>query len=429
VDAAFAELKGVLTNKTELDLARLAAQIGANGAAATNAADLGGRVMESLQPSAGGLGFQALDMAKLAARIAGRASRGTRTLRALQKDALKLDAATMEQLTEQVMSKTSTADMTEVIATTLKEKEPEMTPKQQAKVAAAAAAIASGQTPDRPPDELRKGPNGFINSGVTVLNPYRITANSNNQQVLQTSDTATKAMIEFIYSDRWAWREPMAKEKDASSFVLGNWDPHHWDFMGRGSYTFTGSSTNAATIPGSGELSLEFSFAKQILRWSHETDAHSVNLEIFGGGVSDRGFNRIHPRFVPGLGYTTSFALLSSNRVDYLFRGGLGLFDAPSYSTVNGVAQTDNSGNYRIDPTSSYSLLWRPVLETEVYYPIGTAGALNAGGRLYMTPDHQRHPDQWSFWVGYSLNIETLANALKGIIPFGNSSSSSTAAK
>jgi hypothetical protein len=260
---------------------------------------------------------------------------------------------------------------------------------------------------------------GYFHAGVTLLNPYKITAADpkavppTKMSVSPASSTDTNAFLEFVYSNRWAWNAQRVVNEFPNPPTIDDLEWHNltqWDVQARLGYTFaSGSSATANTLVGSGNFNGEVAVAKPFVIFrSIDGTRFSVGPEFVYGAVTDRSALKAHPRKFYGLAYTTSFKdpFLTTDVANHPrqvllhFRAGRAQIDAVSYvdPTVSKEIFTTNGDLPR------FARMTAGAFETELLYPIKTSTFVTFGSRVYTGVS----PNPWSVQIGVTTSFGDL---------------------
>lgn len=279
------------------------------------------------------------------------------------------------------------------------------------------------------PRKAKAGDNVFFHSGVRVLTPYTIDATTKK---ISSSSTQTGGFMEVVASNLWTWQpEYMAQSRDAferdplsarqrnehadTSVLpdyawqsLMHWDNYDegWDYLGRLSFEFgADQELTAATITGSGDVSAELAFTKNLARGWTPNGAWSVGPGASIGAVTDRAARIVHQSLYTGVNTAASFMVGDKNRLA-LLRIGFG------WAKVDGVRYDETATDPDVivfnGSVPDYENKWRPAAEAELWWPLADAGHVTAGARIY----GDNKPDQWTLYLGVTLAIDKALAAL-----------------
>lgn len=271
------------------------------------------------------------------------------------------------------------------------------------------------------------GPAMFFNTGVRVLNPFKIDPATHK---ISSSSPQTGGFLEIVASNIWAWqpeyifqsrnqavkgrkaslakvaKAPLTEDQLASESALLDYDwqsltsmdlDEGWDYQARVSFEFgPDAQPSAATVTGSGDIGAQFSFNKHVSRGWTPNGAWSVGVGGSIGAVTDRASRRVHRDIMAGVTSTSSFSVGDSKRLA-LLRIGFG------YANIDNVRYEDADKDLiKFEGTvPQFESHWRPATEAEVWWPMGDAAYLTLGARIY---GHGK-PDQWTLYLGTTIDI------------------------
>jgi hypothetical protein len=292
---------------------------------------------------------------------------------------------------------------------------------------------------------------GFFHTGVTLVNPYQITATAGNStatpptkptlSVAPSSGTDTNVFLEFELANRWAWnaqrQENVSSEEPGKRFHF--LQPYQWDVEGNIGYTFTKSSTSTASTPagsssttpatnlagdantivGSGNFSADLDLSKPLVFYRSEGDDYdfSVGPAVAYGVVTDRSALKAHPRFFWGGVYTAAlrdpFGSVDPDnkprKILLNFRGGWAQIDAVHFMPDPGTTNSFTTNNI-FSTNNNLPLFFRNrvnAFETELLYPVKSSTFITFGSRVYSGVS----PNPWSVQIGVTLSLADAADS------------------
>lgn len=265
-------------------------------------------------------------------------------------------------------------------------------------------------------EALKKEDKGFsgpsIMFGYVTLNPYRVNRTTAGDWEVQTSDKTTSFMIQANWAWRWAWEDSHTSDTSYQGFGLSTnkvnclalLDPRGWDIQARAAYTFLDDATNASTVIGSGDLTLEASVGKHIYRQAVDDRFLNLNLEAAVSSVTDRDFLDIHTTVLFGPAVVASVPIGKTNDVRFFFllRGGPAWYEVPMLKNTDSLLVDTEHG------VPDFKSVWGAGMEMEMGVRLWDGFFISSGGRLYGPSE----PNPWSAWVGASLSWDLIRNAL-----------------
>lgn len=257
----------------------------------------------------------------------------------------------------------------------------------------------------------------FFHVGFHTLNPYRI---DNDTHEINQGGAEASLFLEFVVNRRWAWDRVASTSTGRTGQVIT--DLNAWDFQGRFSYTFKqADEATAATIVGAGDFAAEISLAKHLWRaqFDENQSAHSLNLEVSYGAITDRKILDVHSRLFLGLSYVVGMnepltivhreskpsdndSRQISRRVLYVARIGAVSLEEPEFENTTNRVVRFSRGLPEFSPRVGYGF------ESELYFPVFKQSFITAGGRIY----GNFTPNQWAVYLGYTMPIAPLFQAI-----------------
>lgn len=291
--------------------------------------------------------------------------------------------------------------------------------------------------------DVLKEPHWFFHSGLRVIAPYTVDGAS----VLHSDKNRVNGFLEFLYSDVWAWselRRAHTNQRVLNTFGLlteaDSWkDETQWskgqtlhgpgpnlfhvdwkawldrsngfDVQSRLSFEFgSESQASANVITGSGDVSVETSLDKHLMRGWTPYSVFSLSATTSGGLVTDRTTSRAHPRALLGLTFAASFddplrPKAEARRALFRATFGRALIDTIGYlDRPSSTLRTVSPGVPR------YVRRYTNALEAEAYFPLFKQSFLTLGARIYYPTD----PTPWSVFLGLTT---PLAEVVGGLFP------------
>lgn len=292
----------------------------------------------------------------------------------------------------------------------------------------------------------------FVWLGYQVANPFAFTAaqpstatTSTTTMTGGTSTTATTTTttppapgtngtikpnttygvaLELDYLNRLAW-DPSRNARFVEAQPLNPFDPRNWDIETRLFFslstppsTATTSSTGAQTssptvsataLEGAGNFGGEVAVTQNLyVARADPANFQTIGIEERFSGVSDRSSYRNHPEEFVGLDYSIG-SFVTPNATEPLrvnFRVGADWLDTVSFTNPT---STSSQQVYTANGAPVFYQKGFGSIQSEALVPLGNNSFLAVGGRVYLGTTR---PAPWTSYVGYSIDIGSIAQAL-----------------
>lgn len=286
-----------------------------------------------------------------------------------------------------------------------------------------------------PDDDFGAYPRNFFHIGYGAISPYKV----DEKGVLDRTGNDSRAFIEFVYNDHWAFvtddevlkEDPSVRSLSPSMAKRKSELPTHKDYLDNDSWIFGRFDTEfragftlggdgdktASTIAGSGNFNLGGALGYQLLRIGDPNLRISFGPEASGGMTTDLSNFEVHPRVLAGVGWHIGMKPLAKDlgdrRVALTFRVGYGFVDTPRLTTITEGGKELPAVELKNGRVSFDSFQGGLGLESELFYPVTKSSFITLGGRIY----ENAGADQWSFHIGY---VQSLGALWKGFFGDGN---------
>lgn len=260
--------------------------------------------------------------------------------------------------------------------------------------------------------------------------------------------TTSGLTLEADYLNRLAW-DPRRGAALIGAQALNPLNLRNWDVEARlffslasppssssssGSGSSGGSSSgggssgagtvSATSLEGSGNFGAEVAVAQNFyVANSDPTNFQTIGLEERVGGISDRSNFRNHSEEFIGMDYTVG-SMLSSSAAEPLrlnVRAGASWLDTVAF--VN-PADTTSTTVYTVNGAPEFFHKGFGTFQCEALIPLSSSAFITVGGRVYVGTTR---PAPWTSYIGYTLDIGSLAQALS--LPGSKASSSTQVSK
>jgi hypothetical protein len=243
-------------------------------------------------------------------------------------------------------------------------------------------------------------------NGFTVLNPFKITDTdptaAKSFQVDSPGQTDVRYFLELEFSRRSAW------VRDSDSVKAGfNFMPDEVLFT-LGIVAGGDKEASGSALLSAGETFGEMAVGWNLFgrHWEEEGTMYTVNLEFHGGGVSDRGSERLHTFLMGGITTAWSIPFDTKEKEDFVFvLGGVyfARIDTPRFDETldNGTVLQDN-GFPEFEHRSAL------VLRGEINVPISGVGSIFLAGNFCKVDAGDFTVDPWDFTIGLTLPLSKI---------------------
>lgn len=264
-------------------------------------------------------------------------------------------------------------------------------------------------------------------AGAIALSPYELRRNADGRFELNKSGDQTTAYLELDFFGREAWLSPedrLDRNADVGLDFIAEWAiPDDYEARLR-FLDDSGTSIDDAESAAGGDISLETSVGWNIVGiglrdrvdclrnpQDKKLPQGTINLDVGAGFVTDRDTIDGHGYLQAGLATVWSIPLqLTETKwrpaTVYTFLG-YGIFDFPKFDT--------DLVQYEETPLAQFSSLGALSARMDVSVPLAGSFDAVAGIRYWDPLGSSRTPEAWSVFVGVSLPLGRILNAVSNV--------------